>query len=87
MKVTLVRPPTCINCYRCEGIKRALGRMKNEYPDLEVEEMDALSEEGRKLVAEHQITATPGVFVDGRFIGMGEMTEAELRQKIASVRP
>lgn len=82
-KITLVRPKTCINCYRCEGIKRALGRLKAEFPDIEIEEIDALSEEGIKLVRENQITYTPGVFLNGKFIGMGEMKESDLRPKLA----
>jgi len=86
-KITLVRPKTCINCYRCEGIKRALGRLKSEYPDIEIEELDAMTPAGQKLVEENHITYTPGLFLNGQFIGMGELKETEIRAKIAEIAP
>ncbi len=82
MNVTLVHPPGCPHCAQ---VKATLEKLKPQYPDLKVDEIDMLTEEGQKLVQKYQIMASPGILVNGEFFMSGGATEAQLRAKLDSL--
>jgi len=83
MKVTLIRPDGCAHCV---AVKATLEKMKADYPDLEVEEIDMMTDEGQKLVQEFGIMASPGILVNGQFFATGGATEEQFREKFESLK-
>lgn len=70
----------------CSIVKPVLERLKKDYSELEVEEIDMASEEGQKLVQQHGIVASPGILIDGEFFASGGATETQFREKFDSVK-
>lgn len=78
IKVTLI---TSYGCMHCMAVKKILEKLKSEYSDLRVEEIDAVSPEGQELIKKHQILSSPGILINDQFFAMGGTTEAQLKTK------
>jgi glutaredoxin len=78
-KVLLI---TLQGCSHCENVKKTLARLKSDYPNLHVEELDVHSAKGQELVKKHSITSAPAIFIDNQFIQQGEMSEDEFRKRL-----
>lgn len=83
IKVTLIRPPGCAHC---EQAKRSLDKLKTDYPGLKIEEIDATSPKGLKLIQKHGIMSSPGILVNNEFFAMGGATEEQFRKKFGSLK-
>lgn len=83
MNVTLIHPPGCPHCAQ---VKATLEKLKPEYPDLKVDDIDMLSEEGQKLVQQYGIMASPGILVNNEYFMSGGATESQLREKLDSLK-
>lgn len=82
IKVTLIRPEGCAHCV---AVKEVLQKLKKEYKDLIVEEIDMLSEKGQELVQKYNIMASPGILVNNVFFGFGGATEQQFRKKFDEI--
>lgn len=76
--VTLVGPT---DCPLCAEVKETVEALKSKYP-LSVQQIDAYSPEGEELVLEHGILASPGVLINGTFIGAGNLSSWKLENYI-----
>lgn len=83
LKVTLVSTPSCSHCLE---VKKTLEKMKGEYPDLTIEEISAITEEGQKLIHQHSIMSSPGILVNDEFFSMGIVSEKQFKEKFDSLR-
>lgn len=83
IKVTLIRPEGCAHC---AAVKDVLEKLKSDYPDLALEEIEATSPEGQSLIQKHGILSSPGILVNGEFFAMGGATEEQLRQKFSELK-
>lgn len=79
IRILLVTKEGCLPCLR---VKRILGDILVEIPELSVEEVDFTSEEGMGLAVEHQILYPPAIFIDGKLFGKGKIHEEELKEAI-----
>lgn len=75
MRLRLLFRPGCVDCLR---VKLLAHRIKPDYPDLEIEEIDLTAQP--QLVSDHGLGAAPGLVLDGRLISRKHVLEAELRQ-------
>ena len=83
IKVTLIRP---LGCAHCAAVKATLEKMKTDYPDLTVEEIDMTTPEGQALVQKHGILSSPGILINDEFFAMGGATEKQLREKFEELK-
>lgn len=83
IKTTLIRPS---GCQHCGQVKGTLEKLKKEYPDLVVEEIEATSPEGQALIQKHGILSSPGILINDEFFAMGGATEKQLREKFDGLR-
>lgn len=81
IKVTLIRPS---GCQHCLAVKKTLEKLRGEFPDLTVEEIEATDPEGQALIQKHGILSSPGILINGEFFAMGGATEQQLREKLSS---
>lgn len=83
IRVTLIRPS---GCQHCGQVKGTLEKLKKDYSDLVVEEIEATTPEGQTLIQKHSILSSPGILVNGGFFAMGGATEKQLREKFDGLR-
>ncbi|MDP4006973.1 MAG: thioredoxin family protein [bacterium] len=78
IKVTLIRPPGCAHC---AAVKETLEKIRGEYPDLTVEEIDMTTPEGQALVQKHGILSSPGILINDEFFAFGGATAEQFKKK------
>lgn len=83
IKVTLIRPSGCAHCGAVKGV---LEKLKTDYRDLQLEEIEATTQEGQALIIKHGIFSSPGILVNNQFFAMGGATEQQLREKFDELK-
>lgn len=76
INLTLVTRDGCVHCART---KELLKKLRPDYPELVIEEIDMTTPKGRELVSRYGIMSSPGVIINGELFSMGGTTERELR--------
>jgi thiol-disulfide isomerase/thioredoxin len=69
-------------CLPCLRIKRILGELKAELPELGVREVDFTSEEGVALAVKNSILYPPAVFINGALLAKGKIMEEPLKEAV-----
>lgn len=83
IKITLIRPSGCQHCVQVKG---TLEKLKSDYPDLTLEEVEATTPEGQALIVKYGILSSPGILVNNEFFSMGGATEKQLREKFEDLK-
>lgn len=83
VEITLIRPAGCAHCV---SVKNTIEKLKTDYPEIVLEEVDMASKEGLELVQKHGILSSPGILINDNFFAMGGATEKQLRNKIEELR-
>lgn len=83
IKIQEVTAPGCSHC--AEAKKILEGEIKPQFPEVEIEYIDMLSEEGQKMVQEHGIMASPGILINGELFSTGGLSKEKLIEKIKSL--
>lgn len=83
IKVTLIRPSGCAHC---EEAKKALEKLKIDYPDLTLKEVEATAPEGQDLIIKYGILSSPGILVNDEFFAMGGATQKQFREKFEELK-
>ena len=72
------------NCHLCERARRILDDVAG--PDVEVTELDWDSPRGHALVTAEGVPFAPAVFVAGKLVGYGRISEGALREQLQATR-
>lgn len=84
-KVTIQEVSTP-GCSSCAAAKRILEEeIKPQFPDVKIEYIDMLSEEGQKIVQDHGIMSSPGILINGELFSSGGLDKEKLVEKIESL--
>lgn len=83
IKVTLISPS---GCQHCAAVKGTLEKLKKDFPDMTIEEIEATTPEGRSLIQKYGILSSPGILVNDEFFAMGGATEEQLRKKFEELK-
>lgn len=83
INLTLVTREGCVHCAQTNEI---LKKIKPEYPDLAIEEIDMTTPKGQELISKYGIMSSPGIIINGELFTMGGTTEKELREKFAELK-
>ena len=83
IKVTLIRPQGCSHCV---AVKATLEKMKKDYPELTIEEIDMTTPEGQALVQKYNILSSPGILVNDEFFAFGGATEEQFKKKFDELK-
>lgn len=75
---------TQIDCPSCVAGKRVLAELAEEF-DLQVDEVEVKSEEGRALALEQRLAFTPGLIANGRLIAHGRLSKRALRRQFTKI--
>jgi len=83
IKVTLISSP---GCHHCLTVKATLEKMKNDYSDLVIEEINMTTDEGQKLIQKYSILSSPGILINDEFFSMGIVSEEEFKKKFDELK-
>lgn len=74
-------------CSHCEEARQTLQKeIKSQFPEVEIEFIDMLSEQGQKMVQEYGIMASPGIIVNGELFSTGGLDKNKLVEKLRSLQ-
>lgn len=83
MKKITIQELSTPGCTHCAEAKRILeNEIKPQFPNVEVEHVDMMTEEGQKLVMQYGIMASPGIIVNGELFSVGGLDRNKLIEKI-----
>lgn len=83
IKIQEVSAPGCSHCE--EARKLLQQEIKSQFPNVEVEFIDMLSEKGQKMVLDYGIMASPGIIVNDELFSVGGLDKKKLIEKIQSL--
>ncbi len=78
-EVVMVTKEGCLPCIR---IKRIVGELKTELPEIQVREVDFASEEGTRFAVKNSIFYPPAVFINGILFAKGKIMEEPLKEAV-----
>ena len=86
MSKVIIQEVTSPGCSHCAAAKEILeNEIKPQFPNVEVEYIDMLSEQGQKMIQDYGIMSSPGIIVNGELFSMGGLDRNKLIEKIKSL--
>jgi glutaredoxin len=83
MNTILIQELSTPGCQSCEAAKETLKEeIKPNYPQVEVEYVDILSDKGQKMVQEYGVMSSPGIIVNDELVSAGGLNKAKLIQTL-----
>ena len=79
VEVAIISKEGCVPCLR---VKRIVGELKAELPEINVHEVDFASEEGIALSVKNTILYPPAVFINGSLFAKGKIMEEPLKEAV-----
>lgn len=81
--VQLVSTPGCTHC---EAVRKVLKELKPQYPQMQIQELDATNPDGLELVTKYGILTSPGVIINGELFATGGLNKGEFIKKLESLK-
>ena len=79
VEVAVISKDGCVPCLR---VKRIVGELKTELPEITVREVDFTSQEGVALSVKNAILYPPAVFINGSLFAKGKIMEEPLKEAV-----
>ena len=73
---------TAEGCLPCLRIKRILGELRAELPEIQVREVEFTSKEGVALAVKNSILYPPAVLINGTLFAKGKIMEEPLKEAV-----
>ena len=83
VKIQEVSAPGCAHCAEAKRILEE--EIKSEFPNVEFEFIEMMSEQGQKMVQDYGIMSSPGIIVNGELFSVGGLDKNKLIEKIKSL--
>jgi len=77
---------TVKGCVHCAAALKVFEELKPQYPDMEVEEIDATTPKGSELVGKHGIFSSPGIIINGELFSTGGLNKGAFIKKLESIK-
>ena len=73
-------------CVSCEVAKKLLKEeIAPNFPNVDIEYIDMLSEQGMKMVQDYGFMSSPGIIINGELFSSGGLNKEKLIEKIRSL--
>jgi len=73
-------------CSHCKEARKILEQeIKSQFPNVEMEFIDMITEQGQKMVQQYGIMSSPGIIVNEELFSMGGLDKKKLIEKIQSL--
>lgn len=83
VKIQEVSAPGCAHCAKAKEVLE--GEIKSQFPNVEFEYIEMMSEQGQKMVQEYGIMSSPGIIVNEELFSIGTLDKNKLIKKIKSI--
>ena len=84
MVIPVLTLVTTADCHLCEHAQRVLEKLRVEF-EFGVVEIDWESGAGQALVARDAVLFPPALYLDGRLVAFGRLSEGQVRRTLAAV--
>ncbi len=81
IKLELLSMPDCVHC---AAAKEVIGRIKGDYPEMDVEVIDVT--EHPDVAQKYMLMSSPGIVINGKLEFTGGVSEGALRAKLDKLR-
>ena len=69
-------------CYHCAEFKKYWESIKDKFPEVEINEIDLISDKGQEMVQKYMIMASPGVIINGELFSTGGVNKEKFEEKL-----
>lgn len=83
ISIQLITTPGCTHC---DQVKKVFEEVKPQFPDMEIEEIDATTPKGTEILMKHMIFASPGVIINGELFSTGGINRDAFVKKLNSLQ-
>lgn len=83
IKIQEVSAPGCSHCKEAKKILKQ--EIKSQFPNVEIEFIDMMTEKGQQMVQKYGIMASPGIIVNDELFSVGGLDKNKLVEKIKSL--
>ena len=83
IKIQEVTSPGCIHCAAAKKILEE--EIKPQFPDVEIEYIDMMTEQGQKMIQDYGIMSSPGIIINGELFSISGLDKNKLIEKIKSL--
>ena len=83
VKIQELSTPGCSHCASAKTLLEE--EIKPQFPDVEIEHVEMLSDEGQKMVQQYGIMSSPGIIVNGELFSVGGLNKDKLIEKIKAL--
>jgi len=80
IKIQELSTPGCSHCTEAKKILE--GEIKPQFPEVEIEYIDMMTEQGQKMVQDYGIMSSPGIVVNGELFAVGGLDKNKLIEKL-----
>jgi len=83
IKITILTTEGCSHCQKAKYILE--NEIKPQYPQVEVEYIDMVTEQEQKMIQQYGIMSSPGIIVNEELFSVGGLDKDKLVEKIKSL--
>ncbi|GMQ95077.1 MAG: hypothetical protein BMS9Abin13_187 [Patescibacteria group bacterium] len=83
IKLQFVHVP---GCHVCVLVMNIIKEIQPQFPDLEIEQVDATTEKGQELLQKYRIMSSPGLIINGELFSMGMIKKEDLVKKLQDIQ-
>jgi len=83
IRIQEVSTPGCVHCEQARKLLK--DEIRKQFPDVEMEFVDMLSEKGQEMVRKYGIMASPGIIINGELFSVGGLDKKKLIEKIKTL--
>ncbi len=83
IKIQEVSTPGCSHCAAAKELLE--NDIRPNFPNVEIEYIEMMSEQGQKMVQEYGIMSSPGIIVNGELFSVGGLDKDKLIEKIKAL--
>ncbi|KKU25134.1 MAG: Glutaredoxin/thioredoxin-like protein [Microgenomates group bacterium GW2011_GWA2_46_16] len=77
---------TVPGCHECAKAKKIFEELKPQYPEMQIEEIDAATAKGMELVQKYSIMASPGIIINGELFSTGALNKEDFVKKLHQLK-
>lgn len=76
---------TMEDCHNCAAAKKIFDEIIPDFPEMEVKEIDMMTEKGQELVQKYGIMSSPGIVINDELFSTGGVSKEKLIKKLKSL--
>jgi len=77
---------TVPGCHECAKAKKIFEEIKPQYPEMQIEEIDATTPRGMEMTQKYSIMASPGIVMNNELFSMGALRKEDFMKKLAEMK-